>query len=231
SPAAVQKVVTPEILINILMATPGLEAFSVSETLESSITAEVLKTLLFTCRKLKTLDFCGCSSKQFGIALAELAESLGRVKITSHFDDEDEEEDVRYSFQTVNRPALPQLQRLSLHECHTVSEYSTIITLIAHAPNLTHLDLGGCSISDMTLEFLANKTNTTSTLKHLLLAKCKNLSSERIASFVSQCHQLETLNLYGERNIATAISEYDLNTILNSPCAKKLHTLDIGSSQ
>ncbi|CAG8574509.1 1592_t:CDS:1 [Acaulospora colombiana] len=232
SSATTQNVVTPEILVNILMATPGLEAFSVSETLESAITVEVLKTLLFNCRKIKALDFCGCSGKQFGIAMSELAEFMGRVKISLQFDEDgDDGEEVRYSFQKIAQPVLPQLQRLSLHECPVISEHTAIITMLAHAPNLTHLDLGGCSVSDMTLKFLTTETNVKHTLKHLLLAKCKNISSEAISNFVSQCHQLETLNIYGERDIVTAIGEYDLITILNSPCAKRLQTLDIGSSQ
>jgi hypothetical protein len=67
-------------------------------------------------------------------------------------------------------------------------------------------------------------------LTHLLLARCKNISSEAIASLVSKCKKLEVLNLYGDRDIATAFNEYDLDIILTSPSAKKLKSLDIGSS-
>ncbi|CAG8801789.1 27968_t:CDS:2, partial [Racocetra persica] len=222
-----QKVVTPELLIHILRSFPELKAFSISESLESIITLDVLKVLFLECKNIKTIDFCGCASKQFSNALDEFSRLIGRVKIESHCNDYDE---TSISFRMTSKPLLSHLQRLSLHECPIISEYSIIISLLAHAPNLTHLDLGGCSISDLTLNFLA-ETNIPTNLSHLLLAKCKNISSEAISSLVSKCSRLETLNLYSGRDITTAIKEYDLITILRSPNAKTFRTLDIGSSQ
>lgn len=222
---AIQKVVNPQILINILRSCTMLEAFSVSESLESAITLEFLKVLAFECKKIKTLDFCGLSSKQFGSALASLAEIMGHVKIFQTYENDDDDEP-KYSFQKVNNiVVLSHLERLSLHKCPIVSEHSTIITLLAHSPNLTHLDLGGCSISDLTLNFLANETNAPKKLTHLLLARCKNISSEAIATLASECECLEVLNIYDD-----IISEYDLITILTSPSAKRFKTLDIGLS-
>ncbi|CAG8524728.1 29_t:CDS:1 [Racocetra persica] len=228
SSSSIQTVITPEILIHILRSFPSLKAFSVSETLESVITLDVLKVLFLECKNIITVDFCGCSSKQFGNALDEFTSLIGRVKIDHHFDNDNEE---LISFNMVHKPLLSHLQRLSLHECPVISESSIIIPLLAHAPNLTHLDLGGCSVGDLTLTFLVEGTNAPSTLSHLLLAKCKNISSTAIASFVFRCSKLKTLNLYGERDIATAIQECDLITILRSPSAKNFLTLDIGSSQ
>ncbi|RHZ50545.1 hypothetical protein Glove_495g40 [Diversispora epigaea] len=243
SSATIQNVVTSDILINILLSCQELETFSISETLESTITFDVLKTLFVNCKNLKTLDFCGCSSKQFGAAFNELTEFLGRVKIIQNYleydddvdnDDNYENDLIKYTFQRSDKSKsinLTNLKRLSFHECPVISEINAIIPILSHTPNLTHLDLGGCSISDITLNFLTTETNTPKTLKHLLLANCKNISSEAIANFSSQCHQLETLNLYSKRNISSTINEYDLITILSSPCAKKLQNLDIGASQ
>ncbi|CAG8612733.1 22896_t:CDS:2 [Dentiscutata erythropus] len=222
-----QKIVTPELLIHILRSFPELKVFSVSESLESIITVEVLKVLLLECKSIKTIDFCGCTSKQFSNALEEFSRIIGQVKIAQSCNDDDE---TIMSFNMTSKPLLSHLQRLSFHECPIISEYSTIIPILAHAPNLTHLDLGGCSISDLTLNFLAG-TNVPTKLSHLLLAKCKNISSEAISSFVSKFSQLETLNLYGDRDTTTAIKEYDLITILRSPSAKNFRILDIGSSQ
>ncbi|RGB30154.1 hypothetical protein C1646_711883 [Rhizophagus diaphanus] len=221
----IEKFVTPNLIIQILRYCTMLESFSISESLESAITLEVLQVLAFECKNIKTIDFCGLSSKQFNSALTSLTEIIGHVKISCYYEDGIP----TYSFQKVNYVALPHLKRLSLHECPIISETS-IITLLAHSPNLTHLDLGGCSISDLTLNFLATETNIPQTLTHLLLAKCKNISSENIAALVNECKQLEVLNLYGDRDIATAINEYDLITILTSPSAKKFKNLDIGSS-
>ncbi|CAG8520316.1 2492_t:CDS:1 [Cetraspora pellucida] len=228
SSSSIQNVITPEILIHILRSFPSLKAFSISETLESVITFEVLKVLFLESKNLTTIDFCGCSSKQFGNALDEFSSLIGRVKIDLQFDDDNDE---LVTFNMIHKPLLSHLQRLSLHECPVISECSIIIPLLAHAPNLTHLDLGGCSVGDLTLSFLAEGTNAPTTLSHLLLAKCKNISSNAIASFVFRCSKLKTLNLYGERDIATAIRECDLMTILSSPSAKNFLTLDIGSSQ
>ncbi|CAG8469464.1 16314_t:CDS:1 [Dentiscutata heterogama] len=222
-----QNVVTPDLLIHTLRSFPELKAFSVSESLESVVTLDVLKVLFLECKNIKAIDFCGCVSKQFSSALDEFSRSIGRVKIEQSCNDYDE---TTISFHMTSKPLLSHLQRLSFHECPTISEYSTIIPLLAHTPNLTHLDLGGCSISDLTLNFLAG-TNIPTKLSHLLLAKCKNISSDTISSLVSKCSQLETLNLYGDRDITTAIKEYDLVTILRSPNAKNFRTLDIGSSQ
>src|SRR5581483_12378786 len=47
SDAAIQKVVTPQLLVNILRSCTMLETFSVSETLETAITFEVLNVLAF----------------------------------------------------------------------------------------------------------------------------------------------------------------------------------------
>ncbi|CAG8607642.1 375_t:CDS:1 [Cetraspora pellucida] len=222
-----QNIVTPELLIHILRSFPELKAFSVSESLESVITLDVLKVLFLECKSIKTIDFCGCGSKQFSNALGEFSNIIGRVKIESNCNDNEE---ATISFRMTSKPLLSHLQRLSFHECPVISEFSTIIPLLAHAPNLTHLDLGGCSISDLTLNFLTG-SNIPTKLSHLSLAKCKNISSEAISSLVSKCSRLETLNFYGDRDITTAIKEYDLITILRSPNTKNFRTLDIGSSQ
>ncbi|CAG8555924.1 2137_t:CDS:1 [Cetraspora pellucida] len=222
-----QIVVSPDHLIHILRSFPELKAFSISESLESVITLDVLKVLFLECKNIKIIDFCGCTSKQFSRALDEFSHLIGRVRIEQSCNDYNES---IISFHMTCKPLLSHLQRLSFHECPIISEYTTIIPLLAHAPNLTHLDLGGCSISDLTLNFLAG-TNIPTKLLHLLLAKCKNISSDAISSFISKCSQLETLNLYGDRNITTAIKECDLITILHSPNAKNFRSLDIGSSQ
>jgi hypothetical protein len=218
---------TPNLIIQILRYCTMLESFSISESLESAITLEVLQVLAFECKNIKTLDFCGLSNKQFNSSLTSLTEIMGHVNIFHYY----ENGILTYSFQKANYVALPHLKRLSLHECPIISETS-IITLLAHSPNLTHLDLGGCSISDLTLNFLATETNIPQTLTHLLLAKCKNVSSESITALVTECKQLEVLNLYGHKNfVTTVVNEYDLIAILTSPSAKKFKNLDIGSSQ
>jgi hypothetical protein len=237
SDSSIQLGVTPEILINILRSCTMLEAFSVSESLESVITLEVLKVLVFECKNLKALDFCAFSNKQFDKDLTSLAEIMGKVKLIKYYneeEDEDEEEeeddDDDISFQKSNNNILlPKLERLSLHKCPIISEYSSLLTLLSHSPNLTHLDLGGCSISDITLKFLLNETNITKTLTHLLLSKCKNISSKGISNLVIKCEKLEFLNIH---ECITNINEYDIITmILSSISSKNFKSLDIGGGR
>ena len=66
-----------------------LEAFSASESLESSITSEVLQVLAFECKNIKSLDFCGMSTKQFGLAVfVSLAKVMGRIECVQKTDDD-----------------------------------------------------------------------------------------------------------------------------------------------
>ncbi|CAG8668479.1 13574_t:CDS:1, partial [Racocetra persica] len=126
--------------------------------------------------------------KQFSKALEEFSLLIGRVRIEQSCNDYNES---TISFHMTCKPLLSHLQRLSFHECPIISEYPTIMPLLDSAPNLTHLDLGGCSISDLTLNFLAG-TNVPTKLSHLLLAKCENIPSDAISSFISKCSRLET---------------------------------------
>jgi len=241
SNAAYKNIINPQCIINILRFCPNLVAFSISESLESTITFELLSVLFYECKDLKMLDFCGCSSKQFATNFAKLAESLGKVNITNVInsdDDDDQEVQRHYRFEKVpnnnnNNQSLllNHIQRISWHECPSLSEYSTIIPILAHMPNITHLDLGGCAISDATLEFLTYETNATTSLTDLSLAKCKNISSPAISSFISQCQELVTLNLYTDKAVLASITEYDLITMItSSPSTKKLKSLNIGST-
>ncbi|CAH1760095.1 12793_t:CDS:2 [Entrophospora sp. SA101] len=239
SNATYKNIINPQCIINILRFCPNLAAFSISESLESTITFELLSVLFYECKDLKMLDFCGCSSKQFATNFTKLAESLGKINITNMINndgDDDQQVQRYYRFEKVpnnNNQSLllNHIQRISLHECPSLSEYSTIIPILAHMPNITHLDLGGCAISDATLEFLTYETNATTSLTDLSLAKCKNISSPAISSFISQCQELVTLNLYTDKAVLASITEYDLITMINSsPSTKKLKSLNIGST-
>src|SRR5207248_6744119 len=127
--------------------------------------------------------------------------------------DNNQQEQRYYRFEKLPSSSSTQLnriERISFHECQSLSEYSTIIPILASMPKITHLDLGGCAISDATLEFLTYETEGTKTLTHLSFSKCKNISSSAISSFISQCQELVTLNLYSEKALLTSVTEYDL---------------------
>ncbi|CAG8464323.1 8752_t:CDS:1 [Paraglomus occultum] len=219
--ASLQNIVDPSTLVKIFRTCSSLESLSVSESLEEALTFDVLKTLFFDCNNIKTIDFCGFSRKTFTDAMNRLTAQMGRPQITY--------DESGYKFVT---PAalFPHIKRLSLHECTTLGEYNVIIPLLAHSPNLTHLDVGGCSITDVTLRFMMDYTNIPNTLTHLSTAKCKALSFDGIADFVEQCQSLVHLNVYSDRPVTTALTEQSLIRIMRSQTMKNIETLDIGST-
>ncbi|CAG8526567.1 9742_t:CDS:1 [Paraglomus brasilianum] len=219
--AALQNIVDPATLIKIFRACSFLESLSVSESLEEALTFDVLKTLFFECTNIKTIDFCGCSRKTFTDAMNRLTAQMGRTQITY--------DEFGYKF-VAPASLFPHIKRLSLHECTTLGEYNVIIPLLSHSPNLTHLDVGGCSITDVTLRFMMDHTNIPNKLTHLSIAKCKALSSEGIASFIEQCQSLVNLNVYADRPVTTALTEQSLIRIMRLPIMKNIETLDIGST-
>ncbi|CAG8612750.1 22897_t:CDS:2 [Dentiscutata erythropus] len=109
-----QKVVTPELLIHILRSFPELKTFSISESLESVITIDVLKVLFLECKSIKTIDFCGCTSKQFSNVLVEFSRLIGNVEIEQSCNDYE----TIVSYHMTSKPLLSHLQTLSFHECH-----------------------------------------------------------------------------------------------------------------
>ncbi|CAG8673853.1 3064_t:CDS:1 [Dentiscutata erythropus] len=118
-----QNVIIPDLLIHILRSFTELNVFSVPESLKSVITLDVLKVLFLECKNVKSIDFCGCASKQFSSAFEEFSRSISRVKIEQPCNDYDE---TTISFHMTSKPLLSHLQRLSFHECPTISEYSRL---------------------------------------------------------------------------------------------------------
>ncbi|CAG8673810.1 8882_t:CDS:2, partial [Funneliformis mosseae] len=114
---------------------------------------------------IKTLDFCGLSSKHFGSVLTSLAEYMGRLRFVQDYEDDDEKADL----------LIPKCKKCSITRPST----------------------------------------------------CKHISSEAITSLIIRCENLRVFNIY---DIATAISEYDLITILRSQTAKRFQSLDLGLS-
>lgn len=146
---------TSDTLLQALDLTPHLQEFLAQEHIDDDLDSRVLQKLFFGFERIQALDFCGCSAASF------------RVSFTTTILSAD-----------WSQPLL--LKRLSLHRCNTLAP-PVLETLLAHLPEVTHLDLAGTRITDAALASIPH----TARITHLNLAKCNNLSAGAIMHFVS----------------------------------------------
>lgn len=147
---------TSDTLLQALDLTPHLQEFLAQEHIDDDLDARVLRKLFFGFERIQALDFCGCSAASF------------RDSFTSTI----------LSADWSQSPLL--LKRLSLHRCNTLAP-PVLEALLAHLPEVTHLDLAGTRITDAALAGIPRSARIT----HLNLAKCNNLSADGIMAFVS----------------------------------------------
>ncbi|CAG8722204.1 11311_t:CDS:2, partial [Funneliformis caledonium] len=129
-----------------LFAKAIISEFQPTLQFRRSITPEILLSILRSCTMLETFSVSEMLTSTINLEVLQVlvfeSEYMGRLRFIQDYEDDDKKADL----------LIPKyLQRLSLHNCSIISEYSTILTLFANAPNITHLDLGGCSVSEMTL--------------------------------------------------------------------------------
>ncbi|KAI0484473.1 hypothetical protein GGR56DRAFT_613973 [Xylariaceae sp. FL0804] len=134
SERATTRNLTPERLLQCLKLTPYLREFLAQEYVDDEINEDVLRKLFFGLERLRALDFCGCSSRNFRFAFESL------VKL--------------------DWPKALSVSRLSLHQCISLpSDAFEIILPRLH--NLTHLDVAGTSITDEALMSIPHTARVT----------------------------------------------------------------------
>ncbi|KAK3387612.1 hypothetical protein B0H63DRAFT_161629 [Podospora didyma] len=115
---------TSETLLQCLELTPNLQEFLAQEYLDDDLSSEVLQKVFLGLPRLKTVDFCGCSSAKF-----------------------------KEAFSTIVSPDWPMelsVRRLSLHKCLTLPS-SIFEVILPRLPRLTHLDVAATRITDTAL--------------------------------------------------------------------------------
>ncbi|KAF3939926.1 hypothetical protein ABW19_dt0204592 [Dactylella cylindrospora] len=180
---------TAKTLTQGLQATYNLREFLAQEALGPDIDASVLEELFFNLHLLEAVDFCGASASHFKEAFTEVMHPWNP-----------------------KLPATFPIQRLSLHECTTLS--TTVFTaLLPRLPYLTHLDLSHTQVTDSALLSIPDTANIT----HLSLSKCARLTGENVVNFLLDhpaVRNLQVLNLHYDSSRYRLLSAIDVEDLL-----------------
>lgn len=171
---------TSKTLLQALDLLPNLMEGLFQEHLETDIDAAVVRKIFADLPKLRAVDFCACSSKDFSTGFLEAFTVAPDVP-----------------------PYLTQLKRLSLHECSGLSSV-VFEKLLPRLVNLTHLDLGRTQVTETALLSLPD----TAQLTHLNLSKCLRLSGPQVVKFLTTHPAVNESLVY--LNLMTDPSRYRL---------------------
>ncbi|PWY87548.1 leucine rich repeat domain protein [Aspergillus heteromorphus CBS 117.55] len=197
---------TSKTLLQCLNLLPNLKECLLQEHVEGDISMEVIQKLFTGLPNLFAVDFCGCSSQSFsGLFLEALITSPGL-------------------------PAtLPNLRRVSLHECSSLPA-SVFEILLPRLVNLTHLDVTHTQISEDALFSIPESAKIT----HLSLSRCSRLRGSRVVEFLSThpavTGSLVFLNLLTDPTRSRLLEEENVHALLpNLPTT--LRSLNLGGAK
>ncbi|PYH96449.1 leucine rich repeat domain protein [Aspergillus ellipticus CBS 707.79] len=197
---------TSKTLLQCLNLLPNLKECLLQEHVEGDISLDVLQKLFTGLPNLFAVDFCGCSSQSFsGLFLEAMITSPGL-------------------------PAtLPNLRRISLHECSSLSA-SAFEILLPRLVNLTHLDVTHTQISEDALFSIPQSAKIT----HLSLSRCSRLRGAKVVEFLSThpavCDSLVFLNLLTDPTRSRLLEEENVHALL--PCLPPtLRSLNLGGAK
>ena len=167
---------TSETLLRCLDLTPAMQEVLVQEHLDDDVDEAVLRKLFYGLLNIRALDFCACSSKSFVDAFSA---AISSSSLSSW-----------------------SIKRLSLHECFTL-QGSSLESLFARLPHLTHLDVCHTRVSDKALTLIPS----TARLTHLNLGRCSQLTGDGVVKFLTT-HSATASLVY--LNLSCDISRYRL---------------------
>lgn len=193
---------TEDTLLECLNLLPSLRELLLQEHLENDISEAVVRKI-FSGGNLQAVDFCGCSSSQFSDVFARAVFSSGQP--------------------------LPELRRLSLHECSAL-EPRVFGQLLRRLPHLTHLDVAHTLISIDALFAIP----PTARLTHLNLGRCMQLAGSDVVEFLTNhpatCNDsLVYLNLMVDTSRHFMLDDSNISTLL-SRLGPSLRSLNINGS-
>ncbi|KAE8318917.1 hypothetical protein BDV41DRAFT_281072 [Aspergillus transmontanensis] len=197
---------TSKTLLKCLELLPNLKECLLQEHVEGDLSVEVVQKLLFGLPNLFAVDFCGCSTQSFSAVFQEAL--MAGPALPS---------------------ALPNLRRVSLHECSSLPA-SVFEALLPRLVNLTHLDVTHTQISEAAL-FLIPKT---ARITHLSLSRCTRLQGSRVVEFLAThpavCDSLVCLNLMTDPTRNRLLEEDDVHALLPK-LPSTLRSLNIGGAK
>ncbi|PYH45999.1 Leucine Rich Repeat domain protein [Aspergillus saccharolyticus JOP 1030-1] len=181
---------TSKTLLQCLELLPNLRECLLQEHVEGDLSMEVIRKLFTGLPNLFAVDFCGCSTQSFSsLFLEALTAGPGLPAV------------------------LPNLKRVSLHECSSLPSVAFEI-LLPRLVNLTHLDLTHTQVSEDALFSIPK----TAQITHLSLSRCSRLRGPRVVEFLTThpavCDSLVYLNLLTDPTRSRLLEEEDVSALL-----------------
>jgi hypothetical protein len=196
---------TSRTLVLCLDLLPNLRECLLQEHLVGDLSVGVIQKLFTGLPCLRALDFCGCSTQLFSQAFTKALTANASLVVD-----------------------LPNLHRLSLHECSTIPTRA-LDHLLCRLTHLTHLDLARTQVSDSALLAIPE----TARITHLNLSHCSRLHSSALVQFLTAHtavrNSLVYLNLMADSTLCR-LSENDLSTLLPS-IPGTMRSLNLGGSK
>ncbi|XHG01293.1 hypothetical protein AWENTII_004683 [Aspergillus wentii] len=197
---------TATTMLKCLDLLPNLKECLLQEHVEGDISVEVVRKLFIGLRNLQAVDFCGCSTQAFSAVFQEALTAGPGLPLT-----------------------LPNLKRVSLHECSSIPG-STFEILLPRLVNLTHLDLTHTQVNEAALFSIPE----TARITHLSLSRCSRLSGRRVVEFLTThpavCDSLVFLNLLTDPTRYRIMEEEDVKALLPK-LPSSLRSLNLGGAK
>jgi hypothetical protein len=171
---------TSKTLLQCLDLLPNLMECLLQEHVENDINAAVVEKIFTGLPNLRAVDFCGCSSQAFSSSFLDAL--IGSAELPA---------------------TLPNLKRISLHECSGLSA-ETFEILLPRLVNVTHLDVTHTQITESALFSLPESARIT----HLNLSRCSRLSGSQVVKFLTTHPAVSESLVY--LNLMTDASRYRL---------------------
>ncbi|KAJ5504192.1 hypothetical protein N7463_007066 [Penicillium fimorum] len=197
---------TSKTLLQCLELLPNLKECLLQEHLEGDISVEIIRKLLMGLPNLRAADFCGCSTQAFSGVFQEALVGGPALPMT-----------------------MPNLKRLSLHECSTIPA-PMFDYLLPRLVNLTHLDLTHTQVNDSALIAIPE----TARISHLSLSRCTRLRPCALVQFLtthpSVNESLVYLNLLTDPTRFRLLEETDVSALLPK-LPDTLRSLNLGGAK
>ncbi|KAJ5138593.1 uncharacterized protein N7515_003441 [Penicillium bovifimosum] len=197
---------TSRTLLQCLELLPNLKECLLQEHLEGDISVDVIRKLFMGLPNLRALDFTGCSTQAFSGVFQEALIGGPALPMT-----------------------LPNLKRLSLHECSTIPA-PMFDFLLSRLINLTHLDLTHTQVNDSALAAIPE----TARISHLSLSRCTRLRPSALVNFLtthaSVKESLVYLNLLTDPTRFRLLEEADVSALLPK-LPSTLRSLNLGGAK
>ncbi|KAM5442079.1 hypothetical protein MferCBS31731_002908 [Microsporum ferrugineum] len=197
---------TSKTLLQCLDLLPNLKELLLQEHVEDDVDGDVVRKIFITKTLLRAIDFCGCSSAKFSSGF------LSAVTQEPNFPN-----------------VLPNLRRLSLHECTGLPD-EAFQSLLPRLTNLTHLDVAHTQISNSTLFLIPY----TARITHLNISRCTKLTGPEVVRFLTThpavTSSLVYLNIMVDASRHRILEEADVPNLLPH-LTSTLRSLNLGGAR